>query len=617
MDKSENKINFRKIFACVSVLSIYLGVVPRGSFDNNLIYAIGEIHSYNNSVFNSNVFMADGVVSPRWMLDAVFAFFMKLNGGSWQNIAVPYIYLGIIVLCIATFLIGYRISEQYGHLLAILLAYFVVTCTESQVGGFNLREMNSIGMGMGKAFAILAIAYAIGKNKRFDLSWIFVAIATVMHIHEGVYGFAIVFILCLFESFKEGFSLKKNWSILVSVLVILSSVVPNMMTDGLNISNEEFVYIYATYRHPHHLVPSTWDKSSIILSFTIILFPFFLSVIKEIEEKAETKTIILNIAEKIVFIFMWVAVLAIMFVGTEKLNIVSITTLFCTKLLKYIGLVAMLSYLKIIGEFLQEGRLTGAMLTAVFAIIAPHVELAMAILFYTAIFLYIYLSIKYEKKQAYENDLVVKMAYLLIITVVIVKYGKISDLFLLITGMIFLIIVGEMIFEYSPKQILKSIMVIMTLFMMVCGLYEDLFEMSNGTLSIKYPTEFLIDVCGSDIYELANNFHEKTDDGAQFLANPDDGSSAGWFQVIAERNCYILYKVIPSSKAMMKEWFNRYEMVKGILDKSTDEIANIMGNIGIEYLLVDGAHYTAIEDSGDFEVFAECGGDTYRIYKLN
>lgn len=52
-----------------TLLLVFIG---KSISDDNLIYAIGEIHSYDNSLFNNNIYVGEGVISPRFIIDGFF-----------------------------------------------------------------------------------------------------------------------------------------------------------------------------------------------------------------------------------------------------------------------------------------------------------------------------------------------------------------------------------------------------------------------------------------------------------------------------------------------------------------------------------------------------------------
>lgn len=103
------------------------------------------------------------------------------------------------------------------------------------------------------------------------------------------------------------------------------------------------MYIYANYRHPHHLVASTWGIGSILSSLLLIILSVIVrSTYLYFIHKDEKLRFFL--IEALLFILSWITALGIMYVGVEKLHSVFITTPFGVKCFKYVGLIAGIWY---------------------------------------------------------------------------------------------------------------------------------------------------------------------------------------------------------------------------------------------------------------------------------
>lgn len=614
---NHGKDKIKNILGLIAVWALYLTFLPQMINANNFIYSIGQIHAFDKTLFVSNVFMIDGGISPRYILDAVFAFFMRLNGGNWENVAVPFIHISVLVLSVATVTLAYRLSEKYCIIFSIIIALFFGLNVSSSVAGFDTFNQATIGMGMGYSLSILGIAFVIGKDKNFNAAWISVAMAVMAHVHEGIYGFATVFIFLIIEILNEKqFSFKRNWCILIFFVVGLAVVVPNMRTDPLMISKEEFVSIYAVYRHPHHLIPSSWDKMEILRSLMVIIYPAVLRIeYLYFEKKVELKKFFSEVS---VFVFAWIGVIVVMYIGTERLNMVSVTTLFFSKFFKYVAVISLVWYIKIIRDYLKTHRYLLVFLILGFATFeGDFSSYAPAVLL--CIVAYSYYCHKNNAKEYYKKDYlyagILGGAYLSLLAFSSISSVKLElKIDACIIAMIFLII---MLWKYYGKKYYKIVAYSLTVMLLVLSMYGHFYQYYDGKIEIVTPTDVLLASSGNDIYQLANNFRNQTETTVEFLANPTDESSVGWLQTISRRNCYVNSHIIPSSKAMVKEWYERYQLTTALFDKEASEIVTIMERASIAYLLVDKENYEKIEASGFFNVFTTCDGDSYRIYALN
>ena len=135
------------------------------------------------------------------------------------------------------------------------------------------------------------------------------------------------------------------------------------------------------------------------------------------------------------------------------------------------------------------------------------------------------------------------------------------------------------------------------------SLYGNLFWSDGKKIIFNSGEKTLINSMGNDLYELAHKFENVTKRDTEFLADPDDTVGSGWFQVVAERNCYVIQKVIPSSKCMMDDWYQRYVSTKDFESRSATEIEQIMKLSNIKYILVKNSNYKKFDESDTFKVF--------------
>ena len=457
-----------------------------------------------------------------------------------------------------------------------------------------------------------------GGKKNYNVAFILVSLAACLHIHEGIYGFGIIFIILVSEViYRRKIELRNIWTILVSIIVILSIALPNILTDSLNISNGEFVYIYANYRHPHHLVASTWGIGSILSSLLLII----LSVIVRgiylyfIHKDEKLKFFLI---EAFLFILSWITALGIMYIGVEKFHSVFVATLFIVKFFKYVGLMAGIWYVETVAELFEEGNYVLGFGVLTFAFSARNLGYK-TILLCLSLMIWIYFSLhNYNKDSLKGQDYVYTVFAGMFFGMITFEYGlnlawKVKIIFTLII----LIFACLYLWKELGFKILRPIAMIFTILFIVCSLYGNVYELCDGKIVFRTPTAYLIQSCGEDIYKLAEDFSGGTNVEDVYLADPDDTAHAGWFQIISRRNCYVIQKDVPSAKSMLKIWYDRYQLTQGLFEKSLEEIEDIMLSENIKYILVDEAHFDLFDDTEDFYIFKKCSGDSYRMYKLN
>ena len=139
----------------------------------------------------------------------------------------------------------------------------------------------------------------------------------------------------------------------------------------------------------------------------------------------------------------------------------------------------------------------------------------------------------------------------------------------------------------------------------------------NGTISLINGEMALRTSLGGELYDLAVEFKNSSEDNAEFLANPDDTTNVGGFQIVSERNCYVVFKVIPSARSMVDDWYNRYMSVNSFDERTGEEIRNVMDSSEIHYVLVNSDNFNKLDEFSCFSVYLRSASDAFRVYKLD
>lgn len=584
--------------------------------EDNLIYAIGEIHTYDASLFSNNVYLGGaGSVSPRFLIDHLFASIMRLNGGSWADCVLMWIYFGMTVQAAAIANISYRISEKYQNICSAIFTC-MLTWFGNNLAGFRPIAVGSTSLGPALAIALLAISFIVGKNKNYNLAWVLAGCATICHIHEGIYCCAVIFAVAAADCiFRKRLLLKENRCILIAICAAMLVVLPNMLTDKMDISNDEFVYIYSVFRHPHHLVPTAWGDA-ILKSGWINIFAFLLSLeLLFFLNKDEIKRYAL---ETFFLEVIWLGALLFAYVFTEKIPLAFISTLFLPKVFKYVVIVALILLLK---AFIvaRNGKLyLSGYLLLLFAWMTAIMDLKQIVL----LFLFTAITIMIEFDRDIMGNLVSSKAFLVIdmgffalfLSLRLLTGDKEKTLAVIAAYLTVLIIYAAGLkTESLGGRILGTAACICLILFSVRGriIFYD-----HGSLEVISGERVLKNTMGDEAFELAAEFREKTGKSEEFMADPNDTNLSGWFQVVSERNCYVVKKAVPSSKNMIDDWYERYVQTDSIFEKEPSDIVQIMNDSNIDYILVKRDYFEKFDYVQDFIVFLEGSQDSLRIYRL-
>lgn len=601
----------------MTVLTMMLFFVERFIDWDNFIYAIGEIGTYDNSLFQNNVFWETGVISPRYLIDYVFSAIMHLNGGNWAGAALIWLYFGAIVQSLGITNIVIRLVDKYHIFYAILLSC-LFAYNDNSLGGYNIMSLGSTSVGAAVAFSILSVSFLFGKRD-YNLAWVFAGCSAICHIHEGIYCATVIFIFALTDFVLAKKPLfKENRTILFTIVCLGLVTVPSFMTDRMDITNEEFVYIYSIFRHPHHLVPTTWGWGTILTSGLINICVIALCV--EISYFLNYKKSKEMMIQGILLMIAWCGAILLAYIFTEIIPIALFSTMFLSKAFKYVLLVTMIwvvqcvywaeeSQLFMMGFpliilALFSSNLSGVQITILF------ISVAIAIMFaYSA-------NIKLNLPNGVKEMINYVMILIIIVTAAISRKIGVGMLVIIMTG--FVIAAGlDILQKCQVKQrTVKLAISCSCVVLLLTALYGDLFWREGRRIVWNSGEKAFISAIGNDLYELAGKFKSKSQKNTEFLADPDDAIGSGGFQVAAERNCYVINKVIPSSRCRVDDWYERYMETREFGNREISDIVEVMDKSDIEYVLVRDSDYKKFAESGRFDRFLTCEGDSYRVYRL-
>ena len=611
---------------------------------DNMIYAIGEMHAYNPNLFSGNVYLGEGTISPRYVIDELFRLIMLMNGGNWAGASLLWIYFGAFIQSIGIANIAKQIHEEYQIAVSGILACAIFLCGNF-LAGFGLVVLESTSIGVALAFSFLSISFIISNQKNYSAAWIFAACASICHVHEGIYCCAIVLLFAVADSIMQRrVLLNENKAIIIAAVSLLLVTCPSMFTDRMDVSGQDFVYIYSVLRHPHHLVPSSWGIDAIYKTITIDIGLFLLSVIER--KLSDDKTEKFYLISSILLGTAWILAVNIMYLFTEIKPIAAISTLFLSKSFKYVLLIALIWGVDSSLRLRDRGRIMSSYCLLYCAFFAASYDnkqvVSLFIIVYMIMFVEDYL-VKHNVFVIPKNHRVWMVADFCFFVITfclkradlgVEELGFIMNLLVsfksvMVSGLtiglskgltIVLVFCAIFVISFAIKRsgfIARFICVVASICMIVISFMGRVIVYDNESISWINGDMALRASIGDELFTLAQNFRDCTDVTTSYIADPDDTVNTGWFQVVCERNCYCVYKVVPSSKSVIDDWYNRYLKVSTFNEKTGEEIKDIMDAEGVRFLLVSKDNYSKYEFMDTFSVYLSSPLDTYRIYELS
>lgn len=552
------------IYFCILVCYVKPGIST-----DNYIYAVEELHMYDSNLYKQNPAIVTNTFTPRFLDNFFVSTIMKVTNISWEAIIIILRYITVLIYTFMVYLFSrYLFRKKYaGIILSLLLALNVA----GGLAGFHIYEVMNVFMGlacslMGIALFCILYGYMVKDNTKHkvcmsDIAWILAAFAMCIHVHEGLYGGALLFITIIAGCiYTKKIYYRKFLFFPLYIFATVICVLPNMIKDTTTWDNADFVEVYATLRHPWHLVPSSWGAESIIYHIILVIIPFLLISCNYFIDKKFSKDKIRVISA--VYIFSYILALLTMYIFTEVIPVGFISTLFISKYFKYVSLIGCLIYLYLIVTQLEKNA------------------------FFITIFIFTIVAISVE------------------------------NLFQLLTWKVVLIVtigIFICILQKYRNGWIKVVSIMLLLSIFLFALEGHLFYYDNSLFRMNSAQNELRKEATEDIYFMGQEFKCMTDKDEVFLIDPYD-NNGGWFQLISNRSAYTLWKTVPSSKKSIEIWYDRILQTKEIASKTTEDVREIMKETECEYIFIPKERYE-IYDTNNAEFQLILSSDTYRLYK--
>lgn len=563
----------------------------------NLKYQFEELHYFDSRYFSTSPDLIALINSPRYISNYLVSIFMRITGLEWIDVANIFIntnyvlYAFLITYLSKSVKMKYRFIASFTYGMALMLPYVLPPLGSQMYWG------ESVTLGKGGVLAYIAIAIVLGKEKKWNISWILLTLAGVCHIHEGMYGGVLVFAIFVAYSFSHK---KVEWRALVTfpiyVLMLLVSVLPNL-TNSVQVNEERFIKIYAIICSGTHLDTKNWGIWGILQYISIILIAGLIVFIKgkDKEDYLESK-----------YMSFFMVLLSTILIVISHISIYvcpnsTIASMSLSRCFKFIMFWAIWVIVNQGVHLIEEKKLLTAL--AFFGVLMfpkpihrHDIYLMCLILLLVVVLLYHHENIQIKHKMDERicillillGELFVVYEYVISYTAstkytnneMLALYVIIAALCLACNGCWFWIC------EEEGRDVHKTkiLYVLLTVFIILCS-YGKLYEIKEKHITFIGGEEKLYNACDHDLYGLAKEFKDKSMYSDLILANPD-GVETAYFQMISERAIYCSnYNRLGNKDAYLK-WYDRLLLVRKLLQSDAKQINGYMKDNDIQYLLL-------------------------------
>lgn len=572
--KNLRNINNAQLASFILSFALFMYLSLDNIFSVNLAtYSPAEFHFFDKNLFPSNLDNLSNGLSPR-----IGSFFIMK---SLMSLGFTYewsYFLIVILICIISGLsvsfFANAINRRYTILIAIITTFMLFVSRLGIVGGFTTFSADSLFLGLGLSLITLGIVLLKYYNY-YSLAFILVSLSAICHIHEGIWGFLIMFII---SAYNKKFEIIKIWSLYLSIIIILLLTLSNVLDSStIDINQEEFFHLYVIERLPHHLLLRYIG----IKQIGLLLCSYILIIIYCFRKTGTYKFLNFLLLISCITLSFW-------YLTVDCLHLNFFVKLYIGKFIKYISILFIFEFIKTLSYDLENKSFSLFICTSL--LLHPLLWLL------SLLILIILDKIQDNKKNILYNILSVAN---IIVSVMVLNYGKWALLLLTVLCIIY---------SFNKCKIIRLSTIPIVCFLLIINLYCS----AKPSSIYGIPTSLLAEQSERNVYEFANEFKNISKPEETFICDPYSNASC-FIQHVSRRSSFVLWKTVPSYEKGIIEWNKRVKSIPKWDTISEKTIISIMKKNRIKYLVDNDIR--RFKDNKSLSVILHNNG--YILYKLN
>lgn len=614
------RINKKEILDFIFIFLISLTVISFFSMgylnEDNCNYAVEEIHYFNNNIFKGNMSTLEMEFSPRHYANMFMAFLIKVFNSDWYEISFWLIKVNYILYALVVVTIVFKFFKKNRLLVALIVSFCLVRPSLISIA-FGLDFSPDVFLGTAAPLAFLSLICVLGRKKYWMLAWILAILATFLHIHEGFWVAFLLGVIWLAVCCADKKINLRVLSYICIYLFILLLIVFPTFNNQIYVDEDYFTQIYVYIRTPHHLLLSYIGKWQIIKStfLLFILLIIFCNIFKFKKYKSIRRIIFSTYFLSISYVLLY----SIHYLSTEKFKIPLIITMYIPKSFRFFILLGIINYIILGMRKIKKGMYIRGTILLVIPLV-PDLSTNE----YNYYMVLILLTLFFILEKFKPNGFIIRnrhckyiaklILYLFIFFIIFKRYPDLDNN---LKWMYYTILLYEFIYSYIKNIKLKSILLLVILFLFTSNLYNSIkikiFNIIGNKKEYNIGLEYSKKATDLELYEIAGKFKNVTSLNEGFVADPY-AIYPNYFQLFSERNCYVLYKNTPSQKHLVIQWYERVQKVKNINELNEEELKKLLEDINVKYILLTEDRFNVVEESNYFEEVIK--NKKYGIFKL-
>ncbi|MDR1394457.1 MAG: hypothetical protein LBJ62_10970 [Bifidobacteriaceae bacterium] len=244
----------------LTALAQILTLTPAPYNGDMVTYVTAALKRGDPDLFPGDLFAesAAGIFSPQFFNDYLLLGVMRL-GLTWLAAALLIYLICAAAMAGALVALADAISRPNRLALTAFLGFAITWLTLGEQVGQNSVWRNSwYGQTLAVALAVWGLAFVLRSH--WWAGGGLLAAAALFHQQVSLAMLLVVAVLLIHKLWRTPQQLARKAAALVPTVVVVGVFYAALKLDsaGPGLSDAEFIAVYATFRHPHHLVPSAW-----------------------------------------------------------------------------------------------------------------------------------------------------------------------------------------------------------------------------------------------------------------------------------------------------------------------------------------------------------------------
>lgn len=505
----------------------------------NLLARTGEFSDY---------FVAQSVIeysSPQIVLDYIIIAFLNL-GLNYEIILLSIYCVISLLLVTGIYKICHLFCDKYAFLVSSFICFLFIDNSIGYGVSGNFIWNTSVYHG-NICFMICTFALLFMLKNSPNKAILLTLFACAFQIQWGFYyGLAIILYYIWQVILKQN---KENavWAIIIWFVGLCALMMFFSQSDSI-LSDYDFIEIYGRFRHPHHMIPSTWDA---VEYFVLFMWATVIIMLSHIFFKAKERiwfyfnfslAFFTALAFLVNYIFTDIYPLAIVIKLQPARMAIVFVVLSCISIIKIAGILLSQNkeFIAITGLFLMTSGLFYIYTTSVYSMASRHIILAIASIFIVLV-LALFIGKKFGNQATEFFYKITKTKYSILIllclfALIIYTCKNYDQLF---RGIILLLICGATI--YFDKLKSKIIIIILTILL----IFNFFSNPKWNSLGIN-----------DNLLELGLEVQDLVPENSVYYADPTNTALAN-FTFFSKITPVVFVKNVPIHDEAIIEWLDR------------------------------------------------------------